>query len=41
MFRAARINSVLRCVSIAHPTMRREYTSITIARYRNPAQVGI
>ena len=41
MFRAARINSVRRCVSIDQPTMRREYTSSTIARYKNPDQVGM
>ena len=40
MFSAARISSVRRCVSIAQPTIRREYTSSTIARYKNPAQVG-
>ncbi len=37
MFKAARINSVLMRVSIAYPTMRREYTSITFAKYKNLA----
>src|SRR5712671_6889642 len=40
MFNAARINSARRCVSIAQPTMRREYTSSTIAKYKNPDHVG-
>jgi hypothetical protein len=39
MFNAARISSVRRCVSIDQPTMRREYTSSTMAKYRNPDQV--
>jgi hypothetical protein len=38
---ASRISSVRMFVSIAQPTILREYTSITIARYSQPDQVGM
>jgi hypothetical protein len=41
MFNAARISSVRKCVCIDQPTTRREYTSSTIARYKNPDHVGM
>lgn len=41
MFNAASISSVFRLLPIAQPTTLREYTSSTIARYKNAAQVGM
>ena len=41
MFNASSTSSVLRCVAIAQPTIRRLHTSITTARYRKPAHVGM
>ena len=41
MFNASSTSSVLRCVAIAQPTIRRLHTSITTARYLKPAHVGM
>jgi hypothetical protein len=40
MFNADKISSVFKWFSIAQPTMRREYTSSTMARNNVPDQVG-
>ncbi len=39
--RAAVMSEVLKWSAIAHPTTIFEWQSITVARYRNPSQVGM